>query len=170
MLDVLNAIASNWLFTVLTVIAGGLVCVAIVFRILNKRSAPASTPMIGVRRHTRVGSPGITMSELIELREKLSKLEASLNELREVKVRRPKVICPTHGEVEPIKLLNGTLLCPHLHRLYPLEDENADGGSKLEELSKKLEALEAQVQKLQRQLNRHMMMSEGSKQTIEGSA
>ena len=50
-------------------------------------------------------------------------------ETTEVKEEIPKsdtskVVCPEHGEVIPILLHDGTLLCPYLHRLYPSEKKD----------------------------------------------
>ncbi len=166
-------VMENTLFVVLGGLVAALLPVAFIFRRLNKR---AEFPHVGrssssglmkargveplVKPYIPASNPSTQASaiNLPQLEERIAKLEEKLEEVKAGGRQRIKVICPEHGEVEPLKMVDGTLICPHLHRLYPPEDQET-GSDRIRNLERKVQELEARLERLQRWVNRHLMES-----------
>ena len=119
-----------------------------VLRWLNVRQGPRRIVMEPLSRV----NPGFDL-DVKSFVERLSRLEEEVKKLQESS-SKAKVICPVHGEVEPTKLSDGTLLCPHLHVLY---SPNEGLNNELVKVQSRLDDLDRRLNKLQRLMNKYIM-------------
>jgi len=119
-----------------------------VLKWLNVRQGPCRIVMESLSH----ANPGFDL-DVKSLVERLSRLEEEVKKLQEMS-SKVKVTCPVHGEVEPVKLSDGTLLCPHLHILY---SPNEGLNNELIKVQAKLDDLDKRLNKLQRLMNKHLM-------------
>ncbi len=125
-----------------------LVGLLVILRWLNVRQGPRQ---IAVERLGHV-NPCFDL-DVKSLVERLSRLEEEVKKFQEMS-SKVKVTCPVHGEVEPVKLSDGTLLCPHLHILY---SPNEGLNNELIKVQAKLDDLDKRLSKLQRLMNKYLM-------------
>ena len=138
---------SNPVFMTMLTSIVALVCLLAVLRWLNARQG---VPQASIRQLNL----GFDL-DVRDLAERLSRLEEEVKKFQE-EVTKVKVVCPVHGEVEPVKLPDGTLLCPHLHVLF---SPNEGPNNELIKVQTRLDDLDKRLNKLQRLMNKYLMMT-----------